>query len=46
MYKWKEAQDKVGKNPWTQDTAILRRMPAVCWIYQTYSQQKVNLYII
>lgn len=26
MYvKWKEAQDKVGKNPWLQDTAILKK---------------------
>ncbi|NLM62339.1 MAG: hypothetical protein GX193_09745 [Clostridiales bacterium] len=23
--KWKEAQDKAGKNPWPQDTAILKR---------------------
>ncbi len=26
MYvKWKEAQDEVGKNPWPQDTAILKK---------------------
>lgn len=23
--KWKEAQDEAGKNPWPQDTAILKR---------------------